>query len=60
MPGFARKYRLKRLVWYEATPDVMSAIERETQLKGWLRRKKLALIEATNPAWHDLAEDFVA
>jgi putative endonuclease len=43
-------------VCYEATDDVQSAIEREKQIKGWLRRKKVALIESVNPEWSDLGD----
>jgi putative endonuclease len=49
------RYRIVRLVYVEATNDVRAAITREKQLKGWVRRKKLALISAANPAWDDLA-----
>ena len=53
---FTRKYNIKYLVYYEETPDVNTAIAREKQIKGWLRRKKIALIEAHNPEWKDLSE----
>jgi putative endonuclease len=53
--GFTRKYRIHRLVYFEAHDDVRTAIMREKQIKGWLRAKKIALIEAQNPAWDDLA-----
>jgi putative endonuclease len=43
-----------RLVHFEQTPDVLSAIAREKQIKGWRREKKIALIEAQNPTWRDL------
>jgi putative endonuclease len=49
------KYRIVRLVYVETTGDVRAAIAREKQLKGWLRKKKLALISAANPAWDDLS-----
>lgn len=52
--GFARRYRLTRLVFYERTADVLAAIAREKQIKGWLRQKKIKLIEAQNPDWQDL------
>ena len=52
---FARKYRITRLVHYEETNDVRAAIAREKQIKGWDRAKKVALIEASNPRWDDLA-----
>jgi putative endonuclease len=54
--GFTAKYNITRLVYYEATPDVRSAIAREKQIKGWLRSKKIALIESMNPEWRDLSE----
>jgi putative endonuclease len=54
--GFASKYRCNRLVYFEAFDDVLKAIDREKQLKGWRREKKLALIEGENPHWQDLAE----
>ena len=53
--GFTRKYNIDRLVYYEETPDVKAAIAREKQIKGWLREKKIALIEETNPNWEDLS-----
>jgi putative endonuclease len=46
-----------RLVYYEATPNVLAAIQREKKLKRWNRQKKLQLIEACNPEWRDLLED---
>jgi putative endonuclease len=57
--GFTEKYNITRLVYYEITNDVGSAIAREKQIKGWLRRKKIALIESMNPEWRDLAEDWM-
>ncbi len=54
--GFASKYQCDRLVYYESFDDVHKAIEREKQLKGWARAKKIALIESKNPRWEDLAE----
>jgi putative endonuclease len=53
--GFTKKYNLGWLAYYEATDDIESAIAREKQIKGWLRRKKMALVESTNPRWVDLA-----
>src|SRR5262245_11344839 len=55
VPGFTAKYNIDRLVYYEATEDVNVAISREKQIKGWLRAKKIALIESTNPKWTDLS-----
>ncbi len=54
--GFAQRYNLTRLVWFEQFRDINNAIAREKQLKGWLRAKKIALIEKENPRWEDLAE----
>jgi putative endonuclease len=56
-PGFTRRYNVTRLVYVEHTPSVLAAIVREKQLKGWVRRRKIALIEAENPTWRDLAHD---
>ena len=55
VPGFTNKYHIDKLVFYEMTPDVKSAITREKQIKGWIRNKKIALIESSNPEWQDLA-----
>jgi putative endonuclease len=56
--GFTKKYNVTRVVHWERFGDIRSAIAREKQLKGWLRSKKVALIESTNPAWIDLAEGY--
>jgi putative endonuclease len=55
--GFAKKYRTSRLVYYEETGDVLSAIAREKQIKGWLRSRKINLVNSMNPEWKDLARD---
>jgi len=57
-PGFTARYNVTRLVYYEDTNDVRSALEREKELKGWLRSKKVALIQSVNPHWADLAREF--
>ena len=54
--GFASKYHCDRLVYYESFDDVHKAIAREKQLKGWIRTRKIALIESKNSRWEDLAE----
>jgi len=54
--GFTRRYNITRLVYYEETSDIKAAIAREKQIKGWLRKKKVALIESINPGWKDLSE----
>jgi putative endonuclease len=53
--GFTSRYRIERPVYFEETGDVQAAIAREKQLKGWLRAKKVALIESVNPTWEDLS-----
>ena len=53
--GFTSKYGLDRLVHYEEFSDIRLAIAREKQIKGWLRSKKISLIESSNPDWNDLA-----
>jgi putative endonuclease len=55
-PGFASKYRCHKLVWYETTPNIEAAIDREKQIKGGSRAKKIKLIEDMNPQWGDLAD----
>jgi putative endonuclease len=56
--GFSATYNCNRLVWFEEFGEVGEAIEREKQLKGWRREKKIALIERLNPTWMDLAEQW--
>jgi len=58
VPGFTQKYNITQLVYYEETSDIKSAIAREKQIKGWLRSKKIALIESLNPGWRDLTNDW--
>ncbi len=53
--GFTSRYNVGKLVFYDACEDIESAILREKQIKGWLRRKKIALIESMNPEWRDLS-----
>ncbi len=55
VPGFTSKYKITQLVFYEGTDSIESAIAREKQIKGWVRSKKVALIEAMNPFWEDLS-----
>lgn len=56
--GFTSKYKIKSLVYFETTSDIRDAIQREKQIKGWLRSKKIELIESTNPLWRDLSDDW--
>jgi putative endonuclease len=56
--GFTKRYGLKQLVYFDEFREVRNAIARETELKGWLRRRKIQLIETNNPLWKDLAADW--
>ena len=56
--GFTKKYNVSKLLYFEATTDVENAIAREKQIKGWVRRKKVGLIESVNPYWEDLADSW--
>ena len=56
--GFTRRYNVDRLVYFESTTDIQSAIAREKGIKGWVRSRKVALIESTNRDWKDLAADW--
>ena len=56
--GFTKKYNITRLVYYEQTSDIKAAIAREKQIKGWLRSKKVGLIESLNPNWSDLSVEW--
>jgi putative endonuclease len=58
VPGFASRYNITKLVYYEEMNDVHLALAREKQIKGWLRAKKIALIESVNPEWRDLSDDW--
>src|SRR5271157_4928790 len=56
--GFTARYNINRLVWYQIFGDIRDAIAREKQLKRWRREKKILLIEARNPTWQDLSEEW--
>ncbi len=56
--GFTKKYQCNKLVNFEETGEVESAILREKQIKGWSRKKKEDLIKAENPHWRDLSDDW--
>ena len=56
--GFTSKYNIHILVYYESTSSVYAALAREKQIKGWLRAKKIALINSMNPEWKDLSEEW--
>jgi len=56
--GFAKRYNLKKLVYYEVTSSIKEAIAREKQLKNWHRQWKINLINQSNPCWRDLSVEF--
>ncbi|MBC8045843.1 MAG: GIY-YIG nuclease family protein [Fimbriimonadaceae bacterium] len=54
--AFTAKYNCDKLVYYECFESIEAAIKREKQIKGWVRNKKITLIESVNPKWEDLFE----
>jgi len=56
--GFSATYNCNRLIWFERFGDVTQAIQREKQLKGWSRLKKIRLIESHNPTWENLSAEW--
>jgi putative endonuclease len=58
--GYTNRYNLTKLVYYEIFDSMRGAIAREKQSKGWLRARKISLVEASNPFWHDLAIEWYA
>lgn len=57
--GFSKKYNLNKLVYFEVLQDIVGAIKREKQIKGWIRKRKIELIESSNPEWKDLYDDLI-
>ncbi len=57
--GFSKKYACKKLIHCEEYHDVNQAIQREKQIKGWLRKRKQELIKTLNPSWKDLGEEVI-
>ena len=57
--GFTKRYGINRLVYYEVGETREAVVNREKQIKGWTRAKKIALIESVNPTWRDLSSDFM-
>ena len=57
--GFTKKYNVDKLGYYEVTDNILTAIEREKQLKSGSRQKKIDLIEKTNPEWKDLYSEII-
>ena len=58
-PGFTSRYGIDRLVHVEVGSDVYGIRARERQIKGWVRRRKIELIEQDNPEWRDLSDDWL-
>jgi putative endonuclease len=56
--GFSRTHQCNRLVHYAGCNEVMVMINREKQIKSWRRKKKIDLIEKSNPRWEDLAQNW--
>jgi putative endonuclease len=59
VPGFTKRYAVSSLVYFEETRSARSAFDREHQIKGWSRQKKIDLIESVNAGWLDLSEDWL-
>jgi putative endonuclease len=59
LPGFTKRYGLKRLVYVEPHPSISAAIQRERNMKHWFRTWKVRLILAANPNWDDLYDHIV-
>ncbi len=59
MGGFTKKYGVHRLVYYEQSDDIYSAIQRERRMKKWKRQWKIELIQKLNPEWKDLYDDLI-
>ena len=55
--SFTARYKIWKLVWYEMYSDIRYAIQREKQIKGGSRNKKIELIKSLNPQWKDMADD---
>jgi putative endonuclease len=57
--GFTARYNINQLVYYETTESIQTAIQREKQIKGWSRARRVELINSMNPEWRDLSLDFM-
>ena len=57
--SFTARYNVEKLVYYEMTSDVESAIEREKQIKGWNRKRKNKLVESMNSNWNELYDSLL-
>ena len=56
--SFTAKYHIHKLVYFEESSNIVAAIEREKQIKGWNRKRKNELVESLNPTWRDLSADW--
>ena len=59
VPSFTEKYRVDKLVWFEACDSIEGAIVREKQIRKWKREWKINLIEEANPYWNDLYDSIL-
>jgi len=59
VPGFTKRYSIKRLVYFEQYEDIQTAIQREKNIKHWSRAWKVGLILAGNPEWNDLYDTII-
>ena len=57
--GFTKKYFVHKLVYFEETSSISTALQREKQLKKWNRAWKIELIQKLNPEWNDLYDDLI-
>ncbi len=57
--GFTNKYNISKLIYFETFSHANDAIRREKQIKGWLRKKKIMLIESKNPEWKDISDEIL-
>jgi len=57
--GFTKQYNITKLIYFERFAQVTEALRREKQIKGWLRAKKIELVEKVNPEWADLSERMI-
>ena len=58
VPGFTSKYKINKSVYFEKSKNVKHALAREKQIKGWLRSKKIELIESINSNWNDVSANW--
>jgi len=54
IPGFTKKYNIDKLIYYEVFDSSETAIGREKEIKGWIRKKKINLIKKVNLNFEEL------